>query len=146
MSINVSAEVVTLPALRALAEQTRALDRVIHDPVRLFILALLVTNEEGVSFKWLLAETTLAPGNLGAHLGKLEGAGYIAVMKTFYRRRPYTSYRLSPAGQAAWDAYWGHLQAIREAFEEIAGLEQAHWPGDRWAGREPPDAGGPAEQ
>ena len=68
------------------------LNETIHQPVRLRIMAALVTlgpNEE-VDFTYLRDLLEVTDGNLGAHLRKLEEAGYIAVNKAFVERKPHT--------------------------------------------------------
>ena len=56
-----------------------ALDKVIHEPVRLRIMAALAALEAGqqVEFTTLRDLLAVTDGNLGAHLGKLEEAGYV---------------------------------------------------------------------
>ena len=55
------------------------LNEIIHQPVRLRIMAALVTLEPGneVDFTYLRDLLEVTDGNLGAHLRKLEEAGYI---------------------------------------------------------------------
>jgi DNA-binding MarR family transcriptional regulator len=63
--------------------------------------AVLLARHDQLSFsrlKELLDETD---GNLGAHLRRLEDAGYLAVRKEFQDRRPVTWYRLTPKGRKA---------------------------------------------
>jgi len=81
-----------------------ALDRMVHEPARLAILAVL-SAVENADFVFLLGQTGLTKGNLSSHATKLEAAGYIAVEKTFVERIPRTLYRLTTAGKAALDAY-----------------------------------------
>ena len=59
------------------------LNETIHQPVRLRIMAALVTLEAGneVDFTYLRDLLQVTDGNLGAHLRKLEEAGYISVNK-----------------------------------------------------------------
>ncbi|MCA9961572.1 MAG: transcriptional regulator, partial [Anaerolineales bacterium] len=61
------------------------LNEIIHQTVRLRIMASLVTLEptDEVEFTYLRNLLGVTDGNLGAHLRKLEEAGYIAVNKTF---------------------------------------------------------------
>jgi DNA-binding transcriptional ArsR family regulator len=54
------------------------LDPVIHGKLRLAILSLLSGVEEA-DFSWLRTRTGSTDGNLGAHLLKLEEAGYVAL-------------------------------------------------------------------
>ncbi len=86
--------------LRAIAE----LDRVIHEPGRMMIIALLAAVEE-CDFLYLLRETELNKGNLSSHLAKLEQAGYVQIEKTYRGKVPQTLLRLTPAGRAAFEDY-----------------------------------------
>jgi DNA-binding MarR family transcriptional regulator len=79
-------------------------DRVVHEPARLAILTVLAAADE-VEFKFLEEALGLTRGNLSAHVAKLEGAGYVTVHKAFRDRIPVTSYRMTPAGKKALDAY-----------------------------------------
>jgi DNA-binding transcriptional ArsR family regulator len=80
------------------------IDRVIHEPARLMIVATL----EGVGeadFLYLQRECGLTQGNLSSHLSKLEAAGYVEVEKTFKGKYPLTICRLTPAGRVAYESY-----------------------------------------
>ena len=79
-------------------------DRVIHEPARLRILALL-SGAEQVDFLFLTRETGLTKGNLSSHLGKLEEAAYVEIEKTFRGKIPLTLARLTPKGRAALKSY-----------------------------------------
>ena len=80
------------------------LDRVIHEPARLAILTVLSSAEE-VEFKFLETALGLTRGNLSSHTAKLEEAGYLTVEKAFRERIPVTTYRITPAGRSALQAY-----------------------------------------
>ena len=80
------------------------LDRVIHEPARLLLVALLAGVKEA-DFLWLQRESELTKGNLSSHLAKLEEAGYIDVLKTFKGKIPLTILRLTPIGRGAFDQY-----------------------------------------
>ncbi len=85
-------------------------ERLLEHRTRLGICVLLA-RWEALSFtrlRELLAETD---GSLGANLGKLEAAGFLAVDKSFENRRPITWYRLTPAGRRALA---GHLAALEQ--------------------------------
>jgi DNA-binding MarR family transcriptional regulator len=86
--------------LRAIAE----LDRVIHEPGRMMIVALLAAVEE-CDFLYLLRETGLSKGNLSCHLATLEEAGYVGIKKTFLGKVPRTLLRLTRKGRAAFEEY-----------------------------------------
>ena len=88
-------------------EQIRAiqdLDRVIHEPGRLMIVALLSAVERA-DFLYLQHETGLNKGTLSSLLSRLEEAGYLEVTKTFRGKVPQTLLRLTAAGRKAFDRY-----------------------------------------
>ena len=70
------------------------LDRVIHEPARLMLVALL-SSVESADFLFLLKESDLTKGNLSVHLSRLEEAGYVQAEKTFRGKIPHTEYRLT---------------------------------------------------
>jgi DNA-binding transcriptional ArsR family regulator len=80
------------------------IDRVIHEPARLMIVALLAAVEEA-DFQYVRRATGLTQGNLSAHLSKLEEAGYIAIEKTFRGKYPLTICRLTERGREVVDNY-----------------------------------------
>lgn len=80
------------------------LDRVIHEPARLQIVALLSGAKEA-DFLFLQRETGLTKGNLSSHLVKLEEVGYVDVEKTFRGKIPMTVLRLTAKGRAAFEGY-----------------------------------------
>lgn len=80
------------------------LDRVIHEPARLLIVALLNGVKEA-DFLWLLHESGLTKGNLSSHLAKLEEAGYVEIEKTFRGKIPLTLLHLTRAGRSAFAGY-----------------------------------------
>ena len=86
------------------AKNISTLDRVIHEPARLMIVALL-SGIEQADFLYLLHETGLNKGTLSSHLARLEEAGYVEITKTFRGKIPQTFLRLTPAGRKAFDQY-----------------------------------------
>ena len=74
-----------------------SIDRIIHEPARLMIVALLNAVEEA-DFQYLHHATGLTKGNLSVHLSKLEEAGYVAIQKTFRGKYPLTICRLTKRG------------------------------------------------
>lgn len=87
-----------------------SLDRLIHEPARLSILTNLYVVESA-NATYLLQQTGLSWGNLGSHLGKLEEAGYVEVVKGYRGKRPETTVSLTGAGRAALVAYRERLMA-----------------------------------
>ena len=96
------------------------LDRVIHEPSRLLLVALL-SSLESADFLFLLKESRLTKGNLTVHLSRLEEAGYIQVEKTIRGKFPHTEYQLTPQGRAAFNEYRKNLGRI---FEMKPGSEE----------------------
>ncbi len=89
---------------RSPAAEIAALDRLIHEPARLMIVTVLATVAEA-DFIYLVRETGLTKGNLGAHLVRLEAAGYLEIEKTYHGKVPRTVCRLTDAGLAAYRTY-----------------------------------------
>ncbi len=87
------------------------LDRLIHEPARLMIMALL-SSVESADFLFLLKESGLTKGNLSVHLSRLEEAGYLQMQKTFRGKMPHTEYRLTKKGRAAFDEYRKSLGSL----------------------------------
>jgi DNA-binding transcriptional ArsR family regulator len=90
--------------MSAKIQQLAGIDRIIHEPSRLMIVALLAAVQEA-DFQYLRQTTGLTQGNLSAHLSKLEEAGYIAVEKTFRGKYPLTICRLTERGREVLDNY-----------------------------------------
>jgi DNA-binding transcriptional ArsR family regulator len=87
------------------------IDRIIHEPARLMILALLYVVESG-DFTFLMRQTGLTWGNLSSHLSKLEAAGYIAVEKEFLGKKPHTMLFLTDEGRAAFRDYRQRMKQV----------------------------------
>ena len=81
-----------------------AVDRVIHEPARLAIVARLYVLEEA-DWLFLHRETGLSFGNLTSHLSRLEASGYVVIEKTFLDRKPHTIVRMTDEGRAAFERY-----------------------------------------
>lgn len=90
------------------------IDEVIHQPVRLRIMAALCSlgPREQADFSYLKEKLALTDGNLGAHLRTLEAAGHVSVEKTFVDRRPKTYLAASTSGRKAFAAHVAALQQI----------------------------------
>ncbi|HLC02327.1 MAG TPA: transcriptional regulator [Anaerolineales bacterium] len=79
-------------------------DRLIHEPARLAVMAVLSACESA-DFTYLANATGLTKGNLSAHLSKLEEGGYLAIKKGFKGKVPNTRCALTPEGRGAFSAY-----------------------------------------
>jgi DNA-binding MarR family transcriptional regulator len=90
------------------------LNETIHQPVRLRIMAALMALEAGneVDFTYLRDLLKVTDGNLGAHLRKLEEAGYIAVNKLFVERKPRTFIAATPEGRKVFQEHVAALESI----------------------------------
>jgi DNA-binding MarR family transcriptional regulator len=99
--------------LLALAE----IDRLVHEPARLAVMALLYVVESA-DFIFLMNQTGLTWGNLSAHMSKLEEAGYIEVVKSFKGKRPNTMMRLTQAGRVAFQAYRQQMKRVLDGLPE----------------------------
>ncbi len=97
--------------LSSLAE----VDRLVHEPARLAVMALLYVIDSA-DFIFLMNQTGLTWGNLSTHLSKLEEAGYLAVEKTFKGKRPNTKLRLTPEGRQAFRQY---AQKMKQVFRDL---------------------------
>ena len=93
------------------------LDRVVHSPARLMILAYLAAVDSA-DFIFLMNQVNLTRGNLSSHLNTLEEAGYVSIQKEFVEKVPRTLIRLTDAGRQAIQAYREHM---RNVIEELLG-------------------------
>jgi DNA-binding MarR family transcriptional regulator len=93
------------------------LNNIIHQPARLRIMAALCALEQGgqMDFVYLRKMLNLTDGNLGAHLSKLEEAGFITIEKTFVARKPRTFVYVSGKGR---DAFNEHIKALKQIIED----------------------------
>lgn len=90
------------------------IDRTVHEPARLMIVAVLSAAREA-DFLYLLNATCLTKGNLSSHLSRLEEAGYVEIDKSFVGKQPRTVARLTSAGREALDSYRKQMQAVLKA-------------------------------
>jgi DNA-binding MarR family transcriptional regulator len=97
------------------------LNQIIHQPVRLRIMAALTSLDTGrsVDFTALRDFLKATDGNLGAHLRKLEGASYISVEKAFIDRKPRTQLAVTALGQQSFAEHVAALAAILQSQPEL---------------------------
>lgn len=91
------------------------IDRLIHEPARLMIMAYLYVVESA-DFLFLMRQTGLTHGNLSSHMSKLEAAGYIEVVKEFVDRKPHTMLQLTDKGRVAFQKY---RQSMMQVFDDL---------------------------
>jgi DNA-binding MarR family transcriptional regulator len=96
-----------IESLRELSE----LDRIIHEPSRLILVAILYAVEKA-DFTFLQNQSGLTRGNLSSHLSRLEDAGYVEIEKTYRGKVPLTLCSLTPKGRAAFEAYRKRLSHL----------------------------------
>lgn len=97
--------------LQPLAE----IDRVIHEPARLLLVATL-SVVESADFLFLMNQTHLTRGNLSSHLSKLQAAGYVEIKKEFVEKIPRTLLRLTEEGRNAFVQYQQKMQQVLDSF------------------------------
>lgn len=94
-----------------------ALDRLIHERMRLGIVSALAVNDT-LTFNDLKRLMHTTDGNLSVHARKLEDAAYVTCTKSFQGRVPKTEYRLTAAGRRALERYLDHMEALIRATRE----------------------------
>lgn len=94
------------------------LDTLIHQPVRLRVMSALATLDPDaqVEFTSLRDRLELTDGNLGAHLRKLEDAGYLRLEKTYFERKPRTLVAATSLGR---DAFLRHVAALERVIRGV---------------------------
>lgn len=91
------------------------LDEIIHQPLRLKIMAALnalPSAAPGLEFSRLKRLTGATDGNLGAHIETLARAGYVAIEKAFVGRKPQTTVTATAMGRGAFARHVATLQEI----------------------------------
>jgi hypothetical protein len=96
------------------AAVSEGLDDVIHQPLRLRLMAALcaLPAGQGMDFPALKKLTGATDGNLGAHIETLGRAGYVSVDKAFVGKRPQTTVTASAAGRGAFARHVALLRQI----------------------------------
>jgi len=90
-------------------------DRLIHEPSRLQIMAQLYVVASA-DFLFLQNQTGMTPGNLSAHLSKLEAANYVEVTKEFIDKKPHTVLALTKKGREAFKSY---LTKVKQFVDKV---------------------------
>jgi DNA-binding transcriptional ArsR family regulator len=96
--------------------QVSAIDKIIHEPARLNIIAHLYVIESA-DFLFMMRQTGLTFGNLSAHMSKLENAGYIKIIKEFMGKKPHTMLKLTEKGRQAFE---GYQKQMKQFFNDIS--------------------------
>lgn len=110
-----------LGGLDEVAQQLQGIDEIVHQRVRLGILAVL-TEMKRADFGFLRDTLELTQGNLSRHLQVLEKAGYVVVDKVFEGRRPRTWVRATEEGTAAFAR---EISSLRTLLRRVDSQEQS---------------------
>ncbi len=93
-------------------------DRLIHEPARYNIMALLFVVARA-EFLFVQNQIGMTPGNLSAHVSKLEAADYIRVEKKFVGKKPKTFLKLTKKGRAAFEDYRKRMTEVVTTSPEV---------------------------
>lgn len=96
--------------------QQAEIDKLIHEPARLKIIAQLYVVES-TDFLFLMRQTGLTQGNVSGHLSKLEDAEYVKIEKGYIGKRPQTMISLTKKGRERFKIY---IKNMREIFDDLA--------------------------
>jgi DNA-binding MarR family transcriptional regulator len=96
-------------------QQQVIIDKLIHEPARLKILAQLYVVES-TDFLFLMRQTGLTQGNVSGHLTKLEKANYVTIKKGYVGKRPQTVISLTTKGRKAFKEY---IQSMQQVFDGL---------------------------
>lgn len=91
------------------------IDRIIHEPSRLRIMAQLYVVESA-DFIFLMNQLGFTWGNLSSHIGKLEDVEYVRVQKEFLNKKSHTILKLTAKGRAAFLEY---RRAMNQVFKDL---------------------------
>lgn len=97
------------------AGQIMEIDKLIHEPARLMIMAHLYVVESA-DFLFLMRQTNLTFGNLSSHLSKLEKADYVNIKKEFIGKKPHTMLKLTKKGR---DAFLTYKKNMKQVFAKL---------------------------
>lgn len=99
------------------------LDRTIHQRSRLAILSYLYRNRQA-AFTTLRDELELTPGTLSKHADTLGDAGYLEKARVLTQGGFETRYRITPAGEEAFQGYLATLEQM------LGPIDDGEGPGD----------------
>lgn len=89
----------------------KALNRVLHQPIRTRIIALLVARGS-CDYNSLKKEFNLSDGHMSTHMKELIEHGYVEAEKKFIDNKSRTTYYLTPVGREAFVGYVRSLKHI----------------------------------
>jgi DNA-binding transcriptional ArsR family regulator len=97
--------------------QLIGIDKAIHEPARLMIMAYL-SVVESADFIFLMTQVALSQGNLSFHLSKLEESGYVVIKKKFIGKRPHTMLSITDKGHKSLKEY---LRTMKDLIDSLVG-------------------------
>ncbi len=82
--------------------------------MRLRIMSLLIslTNRDRLAYGFVQKHLKPTPGNLTAHLRKLEDAGYLVITKEFHGVKPRTWVEATSTGRRAFAGCLANLERV----------------------------------
>jgi len=98
--------------------QLLSIDKAIHEPARLMIIAYL-SVVESADFIFLMNQTGLTQGNMSFHLAKLEESGYVAIKKQFVGKRPHTMLSITDKGNKNLKEYLKTMKGLIECLVDL---------------------------
>ena len=95
-----------------MTEESIPLDETIHQPTRLRMMTMLVSQPEGgrLAYGFIQKALGLTGGNLTSHLRKLEDVDYLAITKEFMDSKPRTWVEATLTGRKAFAEYLSNLE------------------------------------
>lgn len=87
------------------------LDKAFENRIRLGLMSVLAVNDR-VDFNDLKQLLDVTDGNLASHIASLEKRGFIEVKKKFVRKKPNTSFSITPEGRKAFEDHLKALEAL----------------------------------
>ena len=95
-----------------MTDEPIVLNETIHQPIRLRMMTMLVSQPEGdrLAYGFIQQTLGLTGGNLTAHLRRLEDADYLVTTKEFLDSKPRTWVEATPTGRRAFAEYRSNLE------------------------------------
>ena len=95
-----------------MTDEPIVLNDTIHQPTRLRIITMLVSQPDGdrLAYGFIQQTLRLTGGNLTTHLRKLEDADYLVTTKEFLDSKPRTWVQATPTGRRAFAEYLSNLE------------------------------------
>ena len=91
------------------------LHKAFESRIRLGIMSSLAVNDR-LDFNALKEFLDVTDGNLASHLKALEKEGFIGMEKSFFGRKPNTTYHMTKEGKKAFN---DHLQALEKLIKGL---------------------------